>query len=104
MAIRRTQCDLAANGAGAMAPAPPASRCRFPVAGSGKSLPRGPQNVKEQARERRTVSILPRFGGNATFIFYRIYRKRRNTPKWNGENPMRGKNGRGMNGKGMKTG
>jgi hypothetical protein len=24
---------------------------------------------KEQARERRTVSILPRFDGNATFIF-----------------------------------
>jgi hypothetical protein len=26
------------------------------------------QNVKEQARERRTVSILPRFDGNATTI------------------------------------
>ena len=47
----------------------PASRRRFPVAGSGKSLPRGPQNVKEQARERRTRATLPQFYGNATFIF-----------------------------------
>jgi hypothetical protein len=43
------QGGFARNHAGAMAPAPPASRRRFPVAGSGKSLPRGPQHVKEQA-------------------------------------------------------
>jgi hypothetical protein len=52
---------------------PPASRCRFPAAGSGKSLPRSPQNVKEQARERHTRATLPRFDGTATFIFTFIF-------------------------------
>jgi hypothetical protein len=81
--------DLAPNHLGAMRPAPPASRRRFPVAGSGKSLPRGPQNVKEQAPERRTVSILPHFSGTATFIFTFIFHlnsgggnKSRQQPDW----------------------
>jgi hypothetical protein len=60
-------------GAGAMAPAPPTSRRRFPVAGSGKSLPRGPQNVKERAHERHTGFILPQFRGTATFILTFIF-------------------------------
>jgi hypothetical protein len=55
-----------------MAPARPTSRRRFPVAGSGKSLP-PLQNVKEQARERRTEATLPLFGGTATFILIFIF-------------------------------
>jgi hypothetical protein len=39
----------------------------------GKSLPRGLQNVKEQARERHTRCTLPLFRGNATFIFTFIF-------------------------------
>ena len=74
----------------AILPAPPASRRRFPVAGSGESLPRGPQNVKEQARERRTRTILPHVRGTATFIFTFIFPldsppTTRNTQKGNGE-------------------
>ena len=86
--------------------APQTSRRRFPVAGSGKSLGRGPQNVKEQARERRTRATLPQFYGNATFIFSEftaehagyaeMERGRISVEKGKG-------NGRGMNGRGMKT-
>ena len=32
------------------------------------------RNVKEQARERRIHSIIPRFSGTATFIFYLNFR------------------------------
>jgi hypothetical protein len=61
----------------------------FPVAGSGESLPPGLQNVKEQARERRTGCILPPFNGTATFIFTFIFHlnsgggnKFRQQPDW----------------------
>jgi len=40
----------------------PASPAPFPL-----------QNVKEQARERRTRAILPRFDGNTTFIFHLFF-------------------------------
>ena len=69
---RSPQGNFAPNHAGAMAPARPTSRRRFPVAGSGKSLP-PLQNVKEQARERRTEATLPLFGGTATFILIFIF-------------------------------
>jgi hypothetical protein len=47
------------------------SLCAF-AAGSflAFSGTQGPQTFKEQARERHTVSILPRFYGNAKYIFH----------------------------------
>jgi hypothetical protein len=46
---------------------------RSAVAKEGHPCLGGPlplQNVKEQARERHTASILPRFCGNAKYIFF----------------------------------
>jgi hypothetical protein len=45
------------------------------------------QNVKEQARERRTQATIPHLDGTAIYFLQNLPQTKQNTQKWDGEFP-----------------